>query len=158
MRPVLRNCPSRGRSQSKADGGGRGLKQQTQLTDIVEGGALLAAFEGAALIVHIDHAGLAVVPAEARGVLAGHVEGRVLVAGLRCAAPRLDVDHAVHAACVHATLSSQRQDCERQRLLILFRDVLAPERCIRTRVRARAGDVLKRFQAGEAQKVEQAVL
>ena len=119
-----------------------------QRTDIVEGGALLAAFKGAALVVHVDHAGLAVVPAEARGVLARHVEGRVLVAGLGRAAPRLDVDHAVHAACAHTTLSSQRRDRFCQRVLVLFRDVVTPGSCICGRVRARArAHPVKRLQA-----------
>lgn len=66
-------------------------------TNIVEGRPLLAALEGAALVVHIYHALLPMISAEARSVLAGHVEGGILVAALCRAAPRLDINHSLQA-------------------------------------------------------------
>ena len=71
-------------------------------TQVVKGRPLLAARLAAALVVHVYHARLPVVAAEARGALARHVERRVLLAAGDAAAPRLDIHHALQAATQHA--------------------------------------------------------
>jgi hypothetical protein len=66
---------------------------------VVERGALVAAAGVvAALVVHVDHASLAVVAAVARRRLPRVVEGRVLVAALRGAPARFDINHALQTA------------------------------------------------------------
>lgn len=90
------------------------LMQLGDITWVVEGGPLIAA-PGvvAALVVHINHARLAVVAAVARSVLARVIEGRVLVAILRGAAPGLHIYHSVQAARALALLANLLCDVSR---------------------------------------------